>query len=62
MEMPDDLRKELKQAIIKFNVDLIQAIIERIRELNGPVADGLADLANNFQYEKLLALIQQGEV
>jgi len=55
--LPDDLRKELKQATIDLDVDLIQAVIERICKLNGPVGDGLADLANNFQYEKLLALI-----
>lgn len=55
------MREELKQAIINLDVDLIQAIIERIRELNAPVADGLAGLAGDFQYDKLLALIQQGE-
>lgn len=42
--------------------DLIQSVIERIRQLNGPVADGLVDLAEDYQYDKLLALIQQCEV
>jgi CheY-like chemotaxis protein len=58
-KLPDELRKELKQAIIDLDVDLIQAIIERIRELNGPVGNGLADLARDFQYDKILALIQK---
>jgi CheY-like chemotaxis protein len=56
-DLPDDLRKELKQAIIDLDVDLIQAIIESIRGLNAAVADGLADLAGDFQYDKILALI-----
>ena len=58
-ELPGDLRKELKQAIIDLDVDLIQVIIEGIRKLNGPVGDGLSDLAENFQYDKILALIQK---
>ena len=56
-DLPDDLRKELKQAIIDLDVDLIQAIIVRIREVNAAAADGLADLAEDFQYDKLLDLI-----
>jgi len=58
-QLPEELRKELKQAIINLDVDLIQAIIGRIRELNGPVGDGLSDLARDFQYDKILALIQK---
>ena len=54
-ELPDDLLAELKQATIDLNVDLIQAVIKRIHEVNTAVADGLADLANNYQYEKILA-------
>ena len=57
VELPDDLTMELRQAIINLDVDLIQAIIGRIRELNGPVADGLSDLAGDFQYDRLLRLI-----
>jgi len=56
VELPNELRKKLKQAIIDLDVDLIQAIIGRIRKLNGPVGDGLADLARDFQYDKILAL------
>ncbi len=55
--LPDDLLAELKQATIDLDMDLIQAIIERIRDLNATVADGLAGLAGNFQYDTLLSLI-----
>ncbi len=60
VRLPDDLLAELKRAVIDLDVDLIQAVIERIREVNGPVGDGLAELAGDFQYDKILALIQQG--
>ena len=53
--------EELKQATIDLNVDLVQAIIDPIGKLNATVADGLEDLADNFQYEKLLALIQRSD-
>ena len=56
-ELPDDVLAELKQAIIDLDVDRIGAAIDQVRELNAPVADGLADLVKDFQYEKLLALI-----
>ena len=59
-ELPDDLLAELKQAVIDLDVDRIGAIIHRIRGLNSAVGEGLADLAGDFQYEKLLTLIQQG--
>lgn len=38
-------------------MELIQASIAPIRELNAPLADAIAALANNFQYEQLLNLI-----
>ena len=60
--LPDDLLAELRRAVINLDVDMIQAVTGRIRKLNAPVGDGLEDLADNFQYDKLLALIQQGEV
>ncbi len=55
--LADDLRKELKQAAIDLDVDRIGAIIDQIRELNAAVADGLDDLAGDFQYDRLLELI-----
>ena len=55
--LPDDLLAELKRATIDLDVDLIQAVIERIRGLNGPVGDDLSALAGDFQYDKILALI-----
>ena len=55
--LPDDLLAELRQAVIDLDVDLIETLIRRIRKLNATVADGLEDLADNFQYDRLLELI-----
>ena len=41
------------------NARWIQTFIKRIRKLNATVADGMAGLARNFQYDKILALIQK---
>jgi len=57
MDLPDDLLAELKQAIIHLDVDLIQAVIERIHGVDATIADELTDFVKDFQYEKILALI-----
>jgi signal transduction histidine kinase/CheY-like chemotaxis protein len=56
-ELPDDLLAELKQAAIELDVDQLYVIIDQIRDRNGPVAEALADLTRDYQYEKLLSLI-----
>lgn len=58
-ELPDDLLATLKQAVIDLDTDQIQTVIDQIRKLNASVAQALTDLGNNFQYDKLLALVQQ---
>ncbi len=56
-QLPDELLAELKQAIVDLDVDSIQAVIGRIRRLDATVADGLATLTDDFQYDRILALI-----
>ena len=56
-QLPDELLAELKQAILDLDVDLIQAIIKRIRGLNAPIADGLAKLVENYQFEEIVERI-----
>jgi hypothetical protein len=57
--LPGDLAADLKQAIVDLDQERIKAVIGQIGELNASIAQYLADLANDFQYEKLLALIDQ---
>ena len=56
--LPVDLVADFHQSLMELDVEQIQSFIERIRELNEPLANALATFTNNFQYEKLLNLIQ----
>jgi hypothetical protein len=42
----------------KGDLDLMLTLIAQIRQENDPLANALADLANKFQFEQLLALTQ----
>ena len=57
--IPGDLPADLKQAIVELDQDRIKAVIEQIGVLNASIASFLTDLANDFQYEKILAVIGQ---
>jgi hypothetical protein len=50
---------ELKQATIKADLKRILTLVDQIRAQNATLADALADLANNFEYKKILTLIEQ---
>jgi hypothetical protein len=53
-----DWLANLHQAAIEGDLDLMLTLIAQIREENDPLANALADLANKFQFEQLLALTQ----
>jgi len=44
---------------MKANLNQILALIDQIRERDGALADALADLAQNFEYKKIMKLIEQ---
>jgi CheY-like chemotaxis protein len=50
---------DLQQATIRADLNLILNLIEQIRGQNPALADALADLARNFEYKKILTLIEQ---
>ena len=53
-----DLVNQLRQAIIDLDVETIEIYIDQIKNDNEPLANALACLAKNFQFEQLLALTQ----
>jgi len=57
--LPPDWVTELQQATMKADLNQILAIIDQIREQNAALADGLADMAQNFEYKKILNLVEQ---
>jgi PAS domain S-box-containing protein len=50
---------DLQQATIKADLNLILALIDQIHGQNPTLAGALADLARNFEYKKILTLIEQ---
>jgi PAS domain S-box-containing protein len=55
--LPADLIADFRQAIIDLDVEMIQTYIEGIQKHDRSLADALAALAKNFQFEEILALI-----
>jgi signal transduction histidine kinase/CheY-like chemotaxis protein len=57
--LPPELLEELKVAVSRSKVNLIDQAIQEIRSHDAALADALARLANNFRYTEMLTLIQK---
>ena len=57
--LPPEWLADLRQAAIRADLSLVLTLVDQIREQNGPLADALADLIHNFEYRKILTLIEQ---
>jgi len=55
--LPQNLMTDLKQGAEDVDIDLLFSVIERIRERDVTLADNLAQLAEDFDYDGILALI-----
>ncbi len=59
--LPRELLTQMQQAAIELDIDLMSNLIEQIRQQNEPLANALAQLAHNFQYDRLSDLIEQAQ-
>ncbi len=59
--LPTDLAAKLKNAAIECDSDLVSSVIDRIRDHDATIADGLAQLAKGFRYDRILELMEQGK-
>ncbi len=57
--LPAEWLAELRQAADEVDTALAGAAIERIRERDAALADGLAELVANYRFDKLQLLIQE---
>lgn len=57
--LPSSWLTELRQATIKADINLILSLVDQIREHNGALADMLVSLANDFEYKKILAVVER---
>ncbi len=57
--LPAKWMESLKQGAIQADFLLLSSVIEQIRGLDATLAGALTQLAENFEYDEILALIQQ---
>jgi signal transduction histidine kinase/DNA-binding NarL/FixJ family response regulator len=55
--LPDEVRMPLEQALRQLDVDAVTSAIEAIRRHDGAAAGMLDELAANFEYERMLAVL-----
>ncbi len=56
-EIPLETKNEIKQAILQLDDDMLCALIEEIRDQNSAFADILSGLADKYEYDEILELI-----
>lgn len=56
---PAALLQELKQAVIRLNMEHIEQCVLQIRAYSNECADALANMVENFDYQTILTLIDQ---
>jgi len=59
--IPSELTEELRNAAILGDVDKVDFIITSIRSHNKPLADALAIMAEEFEFDKILEFIQENK-
>lgn len=57
--LPEDIVKDLQQAVEALNVDTTHELIDRIRQQNEPLANALAELVNNYRFDRLQELFEK---
>ena len=57
--MPPEWLADLWQATIKADSNQVLALVDQIRAQNPALAELLAELAYDFEYKKMLTLIEQ---
>ncbi|OQY45050.1 MAG: hypothetical protein B6247_29415 [Candidatus Parabeggiatoa sp. nov. 2] len=57
--LPNDLLTQMHQAALDLDIELTLNIIGQVKKQNVPLANALLQLANQFQYERLLDLLEQ---
>lgn len=58
--IPIDLIKDLKQAVLSADFDQIMILIDQIERSSPQIAGKLREMANDFQYDSLINLLEEG--
>ncbi|MBN1488154.1 MAG: GAF domain-containing protein [Anaerolineae bacterium] len=57
--LPDGVLRRLYKAAIETDMQLMDGVIAQIRESDGVLADALFSLANDFEYGKIIDVVEQ---
>ncbi len=57
--LPSELLERLEHAAVRGSMDQIMQLVEESRSYDAKLADQLSELASDFEYAKLLAMIQE---
>ncbi len=58
-ELPDTLLDSLRAAVVKADLDQILCFVDQIRDHDPALADVLEDMIYDFEYKKVLTLVEQ---
>lgn len=58
-KLPDELRDDLREALLALNVRTIRNAIEHISAVNRPVGEALERLEKGFQFERMFDLLEK---
>ena len=58
-DLPSELLDELETATIRISMEMLSAIIEKVRNHDKELADALASLVRDFEYGKILNMISK---
>lgn len=59
-KLPEDMVMLLKDAIVAIDTDMIRKCIDLIKDIDGSFGETLSRLADNFQYDRILTMIDSG--
>jgi len=59
--LPATWVSDMQEATIRADLSLILTLVDQIREENPALADALADLVHEFQYQKILMLLEESD-
>ena len=57
--IPPNLLSELKNAVVRLDMELIGDILDRIRSHDLAVAEAMSELASSFQFDALLMVVDK---
>jgi CheY-like chemotaxis protein len=57
--LPEDWVASLRQAVLGADLERVKLLVNQIRERDGILADRLGQLANDFQIDQLMQLVQE---